>query len=170
MRDYQVRGLNCLKQCLMYFHLSILYIANLFYEYFSLFCLDIANGTMRDYQVRGLNWLISLYESGINGILADEMGLGKTLQTISLLGFMKHIKNVPSPHLVIVPKSTLANWVAEFARWCPSLRAVSLMGDKDSRVSPIITQMHHTQPHTNTHTPTHIHMVVNNLFSVCEQT
>ena len=28
---------------------------------------------MRDYQVRGLNWMVSLYESGINGILADEM-------------------------------------------------------------------------------------------------
>jgi SNF2 family DNA or RNA helicase len=27
----------------------------------------------------GLNWIISLYETGINGILADEMGLGKTI-------------------------------------------------------------------------------------------
>ena len=34
---------------------------------------DIKNGEMRDYQVRGLNWMVSLYESGINGILADEM-------------------------------------------------------------------------------------------------
>lgn len=49
---------------------------------------------MRDYQVRGLNWMISLYENGINGILADEMGLGKTLQTISLLGYMKHFRYV----------------------------------------------------------------------------
>ena len=48
---------------------------------------------MRDYQIRGVNWMISLYENGINGILADEMGLGKTLQTISLLGYMKHYRN-----------------------------------------------------------------------------
>lgn len=34
---------------------------------------------MRDYQVDGLNWMISLFETGINGILADEMGLGKTI-------------------------------------------------------------------------------------------
>lgn len=47
---------------------------------------------MRDYQIRGLNWMIGLYENGINGILADEMGLGKTLQTISLLGYLKHYK------------------------------------------------------------------------------
>ena len=44
------------------------------------------------HQIRGLNWMIGLYENGINGILADEMGLGKTLQTISLLGYMKHFR------------------------------------------------------------------------------
>jgi len=26
-----------------------------------------------------LNWMISLYETGLNGILADDMGLGKTI-------------------------------------------------------------------------------------------
>lgn len=90
-------------------------------------------GKMRDYQVRGLNWMISLYENGINGILADEMGLGKTLQTISLLGFMKHFKNINGPHMVLVPKSTLANWMNEFKRWCPTLRAVCLIGDQETR-------------------------------------
>ena len=62
-------------------------------------------------------------------------GLGKTLQTISLLGYMKHHRNIPSPHLVICPKSTLANWVAEFKRWVPTLRAVCLIGDAEERVS-----------------------------------
>lgn len=52
----------------------------------------IKGGQMRDYQIRGLNWMISLYENNINGVLADEMGLGKTLQTISVLGYMKHFK------------------------------------------------------------------------------
>jgi SNF2 family DNA or RNA helicase len=58
------------------------------------------------------------------------MGLGKTLQTISLLGFMKHYKNVNGPHVVLVPKSTLANWMNEFKKWCPTLRAVCLIGDQ----------------------------------------
>jgi len=77
--------------------------------------------------------LISLYENGINGILADEMGLGKTLQTISLIGYMYHHRNQPGPHIVIVPKSTLANWIAEFQRWCPSIRAVCLIGTQEQR-------------------------------------
>ncbi|GAB6033284.1 SWI/SNF- matrix-associated actin-dependent regulator of chromatin sub A member 5 [Chamberlinius hualienensis] len=93
----------------------------------------VKGGELRDYQVRGLNWMISLYENGINGILADEMGLGKTLQTISLLGYMKHYRGVGSPHLIIVPKSTLHNWVAEFNRWVPSLKAVCLIGDQNQR-------------------------------------
>ena len=60
-------------------------------------------------------------------------GLGKTLQTISLLGFMKHFKNINGPHMVLVPKSTLANWMNEFKKWCPTLRAVCLIGDQDTR-------------------------------------
>lgn len=88
---------------------------------------------MRDYQIRGLNWMISLFENGINGILADEMGLGKTLQTISLLGYMKNYKKINGPHMVITPKSTLANWSNEFKRWCPSLNTVCLIGDATAR-------------------------------------
>ncbi|XP_053086546.1 probable global transcription activator SNF2L1 isoform X2 [Pangasianodon hypophthalmus] len=95
----------------------------------------VKNGALRDYQIRGLNWMISLYENGINGILADEMGLGKTLQTIALLGYLKHYRNIPGPHMVLVPKSTLHNWMNEFKRWVPSLRAVCLIGDKDARAA-----------------------------------
>uniref|UniRef100_A0A915IWU9 Helicase ATP-binding domain-containing protein n=1 Tax=Romanomermis culicivorax TaxID=13658 RepID=A0A915IWU9_ROMCU len=97
----------------------------------------IKNGTMRDYQIRGLNWMISLQENGINGILADEMGLGKTLQTVSLLGYMKHYKNQGSPHLVICPKSTVKNWANECAKWCPTLRVVVLIGYQDERAEII---------------------------------
>ena len=62
-------------------------------------------------------------------------GLGKTLQTISLLGYMKHYRHIPGPHLVICPKSTLTNWSNEFKRWCPSLRCFSLIGSAEERVS-----------------------------------
>lgn len=95
----------------------------------------ITGGEMRDYQIRGLNWMIGLYENGINGILADEMGLGKTLQTISLIGYMKHFRDISGPHMVIAPKSTLTNWINEFKRWCPSIKAVCLIGDANKRAA-----------------------------------
>ncbi|XP_036915186.1 probable global transcription activator SNF2L1 isoform X3 [Sturnira hondurensis] len=101
----------------------------------------VKGGPLRDYQVRGLNWLISLYENGVNGILADEMGLGKTLQTIALLGYLKHYRNIPGPHMVLVPKSTLHNWMNEFKRWVPSLRVICFIGDKDARAAFIRDEM-----------------------------
>ncbi len=94
---------------------------------------SFVHGTMRDYQVAGLNWLISLHENGISGILADEMGLGKTLQTISFLGYLRHIMGITGPHLVIVPKSTLDNWNREFARWTPDVNVLVLQGAKEER-------------------------------------
>ncbi|KAJ3163274.1 hypothetical protein HDU88_006372 [Geranomyces variabilis] len=93
----------------------------------------VKHALMRDYQIQGLNWLISLYENGINGILADEMGLGKTLQSISFLGYLKHFQNIDGPHLVIVPKSTLHNWMNEFKRWVPTLDAFMFHGAKEDR-------------------------------------
>ena len=35
--------------------------------------------------------------------------------------------------MVLVPKSTLANWMNEFKKWCPTLRAVCLIGDQKTR-------------------------------------
>ncbi|CAI7567863.1 unnamed protein product [Penicillium glandicola] len=91
------------------------------------------HGELRDYQVAGLNWLVSLHENGISGILADEMGLGKTLQTISFLGYLRYIRDINGPHLVVVPKSTLDNWKREFARWTPDIDVLVLQGNKEER-------------------------------------
>lgn len=93
----------------------------------------IAHGKMREYQLQGLNWLIHLYDNGINGILADEMGLGKTLQTISLLAYLREFRGITGPHMVIVPKSTLHNWLNEFRRWCPVIKAVKFHGNAEER-------------------------------------
>lgn len=91
------------------------------------------HGTLREYQIQGLNWLVSLYENSISGILADEMGLGKTLQTISFLGYLRYLRGIVGPHIVIVPKSTLENWEREFAKWTPDVRTFLLQGDKETR-------------------------------------
>ena len=90
-------------------------------------------GKMREYQIAGLNWMIRLFDHGINGILADEMGLGKTLQTISLLGYLAEYRGVTGPHMVVVPKSTLGNWMNEFKRWCPMIRTFKFHGNAEER-------------------------------------
>ena len=62
-----------------------------------------------------------------------QMGLGKTLQSISILVYMMEYQNVNGPHLIIVPKSTLSNWMNELARWAPTLKVIKFHGDKASR-------------------------------------
>jgi SWI/SNF-related matrix-associated actin-dependent regulator of chromatin subfamily A member 5 len=62
-----------------------------------------------------------------------QMGLGKTLQSISVLVYMLEYQRVTGPHLIIVPKSTLSNWMNELARWAPTLTPVKFHGDKTSR-------------------------------------
>ena len=37
------------------------------------------------------------------------------------------------PVLVVVPNSTITNWVREFERWAPNLRVVPFYGDAKSR-------------------------------------
>nr|CCA22100.1 Putative SWI/SNF related putative [Albugo laibachii Nc14] len=90
-------------------------------------------GTMKPYQLEGLNWMVRLHDSGVNGILADEMGLGKTLQSISLLAYLREERGMTGPHLIIVPKSTVGNWMRELSRWCPSINAFKFMGSKEER-------------------------------------
>ena len=89
--------------------------------------------TLRPYQLDGLNWMVSLYETGINGILADEMGLGKTIQSISLVAFLKEFKKVHGYHLIIAPKATIGNWLKEFKKWLPQCRVINLIATKERR-------------------------------------
>ena len=93
----------------------------------------LRGGKLRQYQLDGVNWLISLYRAGINGILADEMGLGKTIQTIAFLAYLREVESVFGPHLIVVPKSTLGNWITEFRKWCPEICTVKLIAAKPHR-------------------------------------
>ena len=62
-----------------------------------------------------------------------EIGLGKTIQAISLVSYLMEFKENLGPYLVIVPLSTLSNWVNEFAKWCPSVRVVVYKGNPAQR-------------------------------------
>ncbi|XP_061084017.1 transcription activator BRG1 isoform X2 [Conger conger] len=93
----------------------------------------LVNGQLKQYQIKGLEWLVSLYNNNLNGILADEMGLGKTIQTIALITYLMDNKRINGPFLIIVPLSTLSNWVYEFDKWAPSVVKVSYKGSPAAR-------------------------------------
>ena len=80
-------------------------------------------GELRPYQHHGLAWLDLLGRLGLGACLADDMGLGKTVQVLALLSRLKAMgkkKRAPArrPHLLVVPASLMANWLAETARFC----------------------------------------------------
>jgi SWI/SNF-related matrix-associated actin-dependent regulator 1 of chromatin subfamily A len=75
---------------------------------------------MKDYQVVGINWLSLLFEQELSCILADDMGLGKTCQVIAFLAHLFE-KGIKGPHLIVVPSSTIENWLREFQKFCPTL-------------------------------------------------
>lgn len=100
----------------------------------------LVNGQLKEYQVKGLEWMVSLYNNNLNGILADEMGLGKTIQTIALITYLMEKKKVNGPYLIIVPLSTISNWMLEFEKWAPSCQVISYKGSPAARRT-IQTQM-----------------------------
>ncbi|XP_071411964.1 SWI/SNF-related matrix-associated actin-dependent regulator of chromatin subfamily A containing DEAD/H box 1 isoform X2 [Pithys albifrons albifrons] len=87
---------------------------------------------LKPYQKIGLNWLALLYKHRLNGILADEMGLGKTIQAIAFLAYLYQEGN-RGPHLIVVPASTLDNWIREVHLWCPELNVLFYYGSQEER-------------------------------------
>ncbi|KAL3922843.1 MAG: hypothetical protein SGILL_001987, partial [Bacillariaceae sp.] len=110
---------------------------------------------LSDYQLVGVNWMSLLHDmkctvgkksTNVNGILADEMGLGKTVQTIAFLASLAHRRSseikgggenehysVPLPHLIVVPVSTLPNWVREFEKFAPHMNVLKYHGSQEER-------------------------------------
>lgn len=44
------------------------------------------------------------------------------------------IRKITEPFLIIAPSSTIGNWSKEFEKFCPSLKCLSLVGNKAARV------------------------------------
>jgi SNF2 family DNA or RNA helicase len=87
-----------------------------------------------DYQKNGYQWMKTLAHYGFGGILADDMGLGKTLQSITFLqSILEEIRRDKAPALIICPSSLTYNWLSEFSKFTPDIKAMVLDGNKTSR-------------------------------------
>ncbi|KAI4201246.1 MAG: hypothetical protein LQ350_003423 [Teloschistes chrysophthalmus] len=87
---------------------------------------------LKDYQIVGVNWLALLFEKELSCILADDMGLGKTCQVIAFLAHLFE-KGKKGPHLIIVPGSTIENWLREFRDFCPKLSVMPYYAGQTER-------------------------------------
>ena len=81
---------------------------------------------LRPYQLQGFHWLSYLSELGLGACLADDMGLGKTIQILALL--LARAREGHGPALVVAPTSVCGNWIAETARFAPTLQPIEYVG------------------------------------------
>ncbi|KAL3687398.1 hypothetical protein R1sor_013707 [Riccia sorocarpa] len=93
----------------------------------------LKGGSLFPHQLEALNWLRKCWHRQRNVILADEMGLGKTISATSFLAAMHHEFKARAPCLVLVPLSTMPNWLAEFSQWAPSLNVIEYHGSAKAR-------------------------------------
>jgi Superfamily II DNA/RNA helicases, SNF2 family len=85
---------------------------------------------LRPYQKEGVKWLEYLYDNDMGGCLADDMGLGKTVETIALL--TRVMKAGSRPVLIVMPRSLLFNWQAEWRRFAPDIVVATYYGQDRS--------------------------------------
>jgi SNF2 family DNA or RNA helicase len=90
--------------------------------------------TLRPYQIDGFSWLVDRLTKFNGALLADDMGLGKTLQTIACIEHFFSTYSQPSPVLIVVTTSLLGNWKAEFNRFAPERRVITLHGPQRDRL------------------------------------
>ncbi|KAI0048335.1 hypothetical protein FA95DRAFT_1517538 [Auriscalpium vulgare] len=107
------------------------------------------NLKLMPFQVEGFNWLCSNWWDRQPCILADEMGLGKTVQIATFVGSIVHKFNA-FPVLVVVPNSTITNWVREFSAWAPNLRVVPFYGESKARDVIKSFELKHEVPESGT--------------------
>ncbi|KAL2629360.1 hypothetical protein R1flu_014046 [Riccia fluitans] len=106
----------------------------------------LKGGSLFPHQLDALNWLLKCWHRQRNVILADEMGLGKTISATSFLAAIHHEFKVRAPCLVLVPLSTMPNWLAEFSLWAPSLNVIEYHGSAKART---IIRDHEWHPMTS---------------------
>lgn len=93
----------------------------------------LQGGSLFPHQMEALNWLRKCWHKSKNVILADEMGLGKTISASAFISSLYTEFNAALPSLVLVPLSTMPNWMAEFQLWAPHLNVVEYHGSAKAR-------------------------------------
>ncbi|GMN64032.1 hypothetical protein TIFTF001_033108 [Ficus carica] len=96
---------------------------------------ELKGGALFPHQLEALNWLRKCWIKSKNVILADEMGLGKTVSACAFMSSLYFEFKATLPCLVLVPLSTMPNWLAEFALWAPDLNIVEYHGCAKARAT-----------------------------------
>ncbi|CAK7355848.1 unnamed protein product [Dovyalis caffra] len=107
---------------------------------------ELKGGSLFPHQLEALNWLRKCWHKSKNVILADEMGLGKTVSAGAFISSLYFEFKASLPCLVLVPLSTMPNWLSEFALWAPNLNVVEYHGCAKARAMIRQYEWHASDP------------------------
>uniref|UniRef100_A0A1D1YFN8 CHD3-type chromatin-remodeling factor PICKLE n=1 Tax=Anthurium amnicola TaxID=1678845 RepID=A0A1D1YFN8_9ARAE len=110
---------------------------------------ELKGGSLFPHQLEALNWLRKCWHKSKNVILADEMGLGKTVSACAFISSLYFEFKAKLPCLVLVPLSTMPNWLAEFSLWAPHLNVVEYHGCAKARSIIRQYEWHASDPNGN---------------------
>ncbi|KAL2244518.1 UNVERIFIED_CONTAM: Protein CHROMATIN REMODELING 4 [Sesamum indicum] len=108
---------------------------------------EMVGGSLFPHQLEALNWLRKSWHKSRNVILADEMGLGKTVSACAFISSLYFEFKSTLPCLVLVPLSTMPNWMSEFSLWAPHLNVVEYHGNTRARAIIRQYEWHACDPH-----------------------
>ena len=77
--------------------------------------------------------LLNKLRCNASAILGDQMGLGKTVQTVVFASAAHALGLVEHTVLVVVPLSTVPNWMNELRKWCPGMNFSAYVGNASAR-------------------------------------
>ncbi|OWM87108.1 hypothetical protein CDL15_Pgr027043 [Punica granatum] len=107
---------------------------------------ELKGGSLFPHQLEALNWLRKCWHKGKNVILADEMGLGKTVSACAFISSLYFEFKASLPCLVLVPLSTMPNWLSEFSLWAPDVNVVEYHGCAKARAAIRQYEWHASDP------------------------
>ncbi|XP_023518960.1 protein CHROMATIN REMODELING 4-like isoform X2 [Cucurbita pepo subsp. pepo] len=107
---------------------------------------ELQGGSLFPHQLEALNWLRKCWYKSKNVILADEMGLGKTVSACAFISSLYFEFKARLPCLVLVPLSTMPNWLSEFSLWAPHLNVVEYHGGAKARATIRQYEWHASNP------------------------
>lgn len=82
-------------------------------------------GTLLPYQRAGVQYAAKARRT----FIADEMGLGKTIQAIATLEYANSTSPT-YPVVIVCPPSLVLNWKAEYEKWLPERKVVTIVNRK----------------------------------------
>lgn len=90
-----------------------------------------ATNVLKEHHMDGLSWLLYLYNNNVNGVLADDYKLNRVLHVVAFLAYIKDMKAIPGPHLIVVPLASVKSiWLSGFEEWFPTCNICDYEGSK----------------------------------------